>query len=282
MSYAVLACNGVDKVEGALAREIGLQVAEETQGELICPVLLNRSPAHYQRTLSEAALLVIDGCGTRCASRLAAGAGAKPKYKALVSELVKASGEQLEASLRLGSGEMACVERVVENLIATLSAPAAQAAPAIVWDAPTDFLIAVFEKFEFRIPKQEYWFSENDTWARVKGDRARVGISDYLQQRLTDVQYFDPPAIGAPVEQFGTLGEVESTKAIFELIAPVSGTVVAVNEVVVAESPELINEDPYGAGWLVEVELNAWPEDSELLLDGPAYADTVGPKAAQY
>ena len=116
----------------------------------------------------------------------------------------------------------------------------------------------------------------------MKGDRARVGISDYLQQQLTDIQYFDPPPIGAPVEQFGTLGEVESTKAIFELIAPASGTVVAVNDVVVEESPGLINEDPYGAGWLVEVELSAWAEDTELLLDGPAYADTVGPKAATY
>ena len=114
------------------------------------------------------------------------------------------------------------------------------------------------------------------------GNRARVGISDYLQQQLTDIVYFDPPKVGTLVGQFGELGAVESSKAVFELIAPVSGTVVAVNEVVVQESPGLINEDPYDAGWLVEVELNAWAEDRELLLDGPAYGDTVGPKAAEY
>jgi glycine cleavage system H protein len=282
MTCAVLACNGVDKTEGALAREVGLQVAEATGGDVICPVLLNRAPTRYEKALTENALIVVDGCGTRCASKLATGMGAKPKQKVLVSTLVKASGEHLEASLRLGPGEMALAKSIVADIVAALSASETQAAPAVAWDAQADFLVVVFEKFEFRIPKQGYWFSENDTWARVMGNRARVGISDYLQQQLTDIVYFDPPKVGTLVGQFGELGAVESSKAVFELIAPVSGTVVAVNEVVVQESPGLINEDPYGAGWLVEVELSAWAEDGELLLNGPTYADTVGPKAAEY
>ena len=197
MSYAVLACNGLDKVEGVLAREVGLQVAEATGAEVICPVLLNRAPARYKKALGENALVVVDGCGTRCASKLATVVGAKPKQKVLVSTLVKASGEHLEASLRLGPGEMAFAESIVADIVAALSAPEAQAAPAVAWEAPTDFFVVVFEKFEFRIPKQGYWFSENDTWARVMGNRARVGISDYLQQQLTDIVYFDPPEVGA-------------------------------------------------------------------------------------
>ena len=281
MNYAVLACNGVDKVEGALAREVGLQVAEATGADIICPVLLNRAPDHYEKALGEDALIVVDGCGTRCASKLAAAVGAKPKQKVLVSKLVKASEEQLQASLRLGPKEMALAENIVADVVAALGAPGGQAAPA-AWEAPTEFFVVPFSKFEFRIPKQGYWFSENDTWARQMGNRARVGISDYLQQQLTDILYFNPPELGTLVEQFGELGEVESSKAIFEIIAPVSGTVVAVNETVVGESPELVNADPYGEGWLVEVELSAWAEESELLLDGPAYRDTVGPKAAEY
>ena len=281
MSYAVLACNGVDKVEGALAREVGLQVAEATGADIICPVLLNRAPDHYEKALGEDALIVVDGCGTRCASKLAAAAGAKPKQKVLVSKLVKASEGQLQASLRLGPKEMALAESIVADLVAALGAPERQASPA-AWEAPTDFFVVPFNKFEFRIPKQGYWFSENDTWARQMGNRARVGISDYLQQQLTDILYFNPPELGTLVEQFGELGEVESSKAIFEIIAPVSGTVVAVNETVAGDSPELVNADPYGEGWLVEVELSAWAEESELLLDGPAYRDTVGPKAAEY
>ena len=281
MSYAVLACNGVDKAEGALAREVGLLVAEATGGDVICPVLLNRAPDRYQKALGEDALIVVDGCGTRCASKLAAGVGAKPKQKVLLSTLVKASGEHLQASLRLAPGGMALAESIVADIVAALGAPRRQATPA-AWEAPTEFFVVLFDKFEFRIPKQGYLFCENDTWARQMGNRARVGISDYLQQQLTDILYFNPPVLGARVEQFGELGEVESSKAIFEIIAPVSGTVVAVNETVVGESPELVNADPYGEGWLAEIEMSAWAEESELLLDGPAYRGTVGPKAADY
>ena len=80
-----------------------------------------------------------------------------------------------------------------------------------------------------------------------------------MQQRLTDITYVDPPKIGASIEQFGEAGTVESTKANFELVSPVSGTVVAVNEAVY-DAPESINEDPYGS-WIVELELSAWEED---------------------
>ena len=282
MTCAVLACNGVDKTEGALAREVGLRFAEKTQGDLVCPVLLNHAPRRYEKVLAADELVVIDGCGTRCASKLAARVGAKPRQKVVMSNLLKAAEEHLEGTLRLGPGELALAERIVADIVAAFSPPPSRAASAVAWPAPADFVVVVFDKFEFRIPKQGYKFSENDTWARVVGDRARIGISDYLQQQLTDILYFDPPELGAQVDQFGEVGEVESSKAIFEIVAPVGGTVVAVNEAVVAETPELVNADPYGEGWLVEVELNAWAEESQLLLDGPAYADTVGPKAAAY
>jgi len=282
VTSAVLACNGVDKTEGALAREVGLRLAEKTQGDLVCPVLLNHTPRRYEKVLAADELIVIDGCGTRCASKLAARVGAKPRQKVVVSGLLKAAGERLETTLRLGPGELALAERIVADIVAALGPPQSRGTSAVAWPAPADFAVVVFNKFEFRIPKQGYWFSENDTWARVVGDRARIGISDYLQQQLTDVLYFGPPELGAQVDQFGEVGEVESSKAIFEIVAPVSGTVVAVNEAVVAESPELVNADPYGDGWLVEVELSAWAEESGLLLDGAAYADTVGPKAAAY
>ena len=124
------------------------------------------------------------------------------------------------------------------------------------------------DKFEFRIPVVDYLFNENDVWARVSDGVARVGISDYMQQKLTDISYFDPPKVDGAVEQFGELGSLESAKAVFEIISPVSGTVAAVNPAVIA-NPGLINEDPYGAGWLVEMKLTAWPQDQELL-HGPS------------
>ena len=136
------------------------------------------------------------------------------------------------------------------------------------------------DKFEFRIPVVDYVFNENDVWARVLDGVARVGISDYMQQKLTDISYFDPPKVGGVVEQFGELGSLESAKAVFEIISPVSGTVTAVNSAVI-DNPGLINEDPSGAGWLVEMKLTAWPQDQELLLDPAAYAEIVKRKAAE-
>jgi glycine cleavage system H protein len=109
---------------------------------------------------------------------------------------------------------------------------------------------------------------------------ARVGISDYMQQKLTDINYFDAPRMDATVEQFGELGRLESAKAVFEIVSPVGGTVTAVNQAVI-DNPGLINEDPYGAGWLVEMKLAAWPQDQELLLEPAAYAETVKRKAAE-
>ena len=76
------------------------------------------------------------------------------------------------------------------------------------------------------------------------------------------------------------LGSLESAKAVFEIVSPVSGAVTAVNQAVI-DNPGLINEDPYGAGWLVEVKLAAWPQDQELLVDAPAYAEIVKRKAAE-
>jgi glycine cleavage system H protein len=198
----------------------------------------------------------------------------------LVSDMVKASGESLEATLRLTPKGMAVAEKIVAQVVSALSAPSAQTASAVAWDAPTEFLVVVYDKFEFRVPKEGFWFNENDVWVRVEGNRARVGISDYMQQRLTDISYFDPPPSGAVVEQFGELGSVESTKAVFEIIAPASGAVAAVNHEV-EDTPELINEDPFGRGWLVEIELATWEEDKELLLDAADYAQTVERKAAE-
>jgi len=136
------------------------------------------------------------------------------------------------------------------------------------------------DKYQFRIPAAGYAFTENGTWVRLGEDRASVGISDFLQQEMTDITYFVPPALGAAIEQFGELGTVESAKAVFEVIAPLSGTVLAVNDSL-EEQPELVNEDPYGAGWVAVVTPQDYVADRELLLDGAEYAALVQRKASE-
>lgn len=114
-------------------------------------------------------------------------------------------------------------------------------------------------------------YSAEHEWARSTEtpERIRIGITDFAQDALGDVVYVDLPAVGAEVSSGESVGELESTKSVSELYAPVSGIVVAVNEHL-ADHPELLNEDPYGEGWLCEIEMRDATE-LERLLDAEAY-----------
>jgi glycine cleavage system H protein len=116
---------------------------------------------------------------------------------------------------------------------------------------------------------EELRYHEEHDWARIEGDEATFGITWYAQDALGEVVFFDPPEIGAQVTKDQSYAEVESVKAVSDVFAPLSGEIVAVNGDL-ADSPERINEDPYGDGWLVRVRLS---DASELdsLLDASAY-----------
>jgi glycine cleavage system H protein len=115
----------------------------------------------------------------------------------------------------------------------------------------------------------ELRYSSDHEWARSDGARVRVGITDYAQDALGDVVFVDVPKVGAVVSAGGVIGEVESTKSVSEIYAPVSGTVTGVNDELHA-SPELVNSDPYGAGWICEIETSS-PSDFDALLDAAGY-----------
>jgi glycine cleavage system H protein len=117
-------------------------------------------------------------------------------------------------------------------------------------------------------PADLLYHSEHD-WARVEGETATFGITWYAQDALGEVVFFDPPEIGATVRKDEPYTEVESVKAVSDVIAPLSGEVTAVNEAL-SDKPEAINEDPYGEGWLVKVKL-ADPSEQGSLMDGAAY-----------
>jgi glycine cleavage system H protein len=116
-------------------------------------------------------------------------------------------------------------------------------------------------------------YSTDHEWARLADGKVQVGITDYAQDALGDVVYVDLPAVGARVELGAVLGEVESTKSVSEIYAPVAGEVVAVNAAL-ADSPELLNTDPYGAGWISEIV----PTDAgalDTLLDAARYTALI-------
>ncbi len=107
-------------------------------------------------------------------------------------------------------------------------------------------------------------YHREHSWVRVEGNKATIGITDYAQQQLGDIVYVELPEIDTEIDADSELSEVESTKATSPLVSPVSGTVVEVNEDL-ADTPELINEDPYGNGWLAVLELTDPAELSDLL-----------------
>ncbi|MEN9644101.1 MAG: glycine cleavage system protein GcvH [Actinomycetota bacterium] len=112
-------------------------------------------------------------------------------------------------------------------------------------------------------------YSSDHEWVSVDGTRARVGITDYAQDALGDVVYVQVPTVGQVVNAGDSFGEVESTKSVSDVYAPVSGTVVAVNDAL-AGTPEALNQDPYGNGWLCEIEMSD-ASQVDALLDAAGY-----------
>jgi len=119
-------------------------------------------------------------------------------------------------------------------------------------------------------PEDLRYHHEHD-WVRVEGDDAVFGITWYAQDALGEVVYYDPPEVGARVAKDGAYGELESVKAVSDVVAPAGGEVVAINQAV-RDTPELVNQDPYGEGWLLRVRLSD-PAELDALLDAAAYRE---------
>jgi glycine cleavage system H protein len=117
-------------------------------------------------------------------------------------------------------------------------------------------------------PEELRYHREHD-WARLENGEATLGITWYAQDALGELVHFEPPESGAEVQRDSSYGEVESVKAVSDLIAPLSGEVLEVNQKVV-EAPETVNEDPYGEGWLIRIRLDD-PSETDTLLDADAY-----------
>ena len=125
---------------------------------------------------------------------------------------------------------------------------------------------------EASYPSDLKYHPEHD-WASIEGDTATFGITWYAQEQLGEVVFFEPPAVGADVTKDKPYTEVESVKAVSDVVAPLSGEILEVNEAL-ADAPEQINEDPYGSGWMVKVRLSNVDEVDQLI-DASAYEGTL-------
>ncbi len=122
-------------------------------------------------------------------------------------------------------------------------------------------------------PKEYKYTSEHEWICPESRNKGKVGLADYAQSQLGDIVFLDLPAPGTQVEQGKKMGEVESVKAVSDIFAPVSGQVLEINQTVIDE-PGLVNKDPYGAGWLVRLELSK-PSELDALMDSEEYEKFV-------
>ena len=134
-------------------------------------------------------------------------------------------------------------------------------------------LEVIVDKFIFRVQEGLY-YNETGVWVAVEGSRARVGLSDFAQQLNGDVAFANVIPIGTQVKATECLGNIETVKAILELPSPVTGRIVEANPDL-ENSPELINQDPYGKGWMAVLELDRWEEEKSALFDAPQYLELV-------
>ncbi len=136
-----------------------------------------------------------------------------------------------------------------------------------------EFLETIFDKFIFRV-KVGSFYSEDDYWVDLDGRVATVGVTDYLQKSNGDVAFIEPVTPGKLLKKGDELGEVETIKVTLNLLSPVSGKLIEVNPELEAH-PELINNDPYGAGWICRIELDDPEGEKQRLLQADAYMELM-------
>lgn len=143
----------------------------------------------------------------------------------------------------------------------------------------TEYLETRVDKFVFRVKKGCY-YTEEGLWVQVENDLGRVGVSDFLQQRSGDVAFVNLPALGATLKQGQEVGSIETIKADVTISSPISGVVQETNRELEVK-PELTNEDPYGEGWLVLMEMGEFESDRKNLLTSEEYLAVMKSQAEE-
>ena len=277
---AVLPCCGINKIQGLVTTEIGLKLKELDRSiELISLANLSVDQKRFQELIQESQVIVIDGCATRCATKLLEKEQFKKVKRIFIPEESKKYEFRLKKALRLSDEGKKFAEKIAKQILEDLKKEAKEIKkPIIERDfGEIDYFEVTYDKYHFRVPKEGYYFSENDCWVKQEGEKALLGITDYLQNKSSDILFVDLPELETQVEQFDEIVNFESVKAMLSLIAPVSGVVKAINGKL-EEDPNLLNDDPYEQGWTIEITLADFDEDKELLMDGKTYFEYMKKK----
>ncbi|MDI2882324.1 glycine cleavage system protein GcvH [Clostridioides difficile] len=283
--FAILPCNGIDKCVGCITREIALDLKEKTNSEILCPTFYRVSDTKYNKILEDRDLIIIDGCNTKCSTKLASEKNLKIAKKINVAQVAKEQIIEIGKDLRLGENEIKLKEIIIKELLNEIKKAdslASNQSDVEEFNISFDYQTYKKDKFTFKLAmNKNLYFNENDAWAYIDGSVATIGVTDYVQQSLGDIMFFETPQIGEDIDQFGELGAVESSKTALEIVSPVSGKVIAINTEL-EEFPEYINENPYEKGWLVKIELFDFEEDKDLLINDKAYFEILKRKVDDF
>lgn len=239
----ILPCAGYDRPGGKTSRKAAERLASEHDDVTIGSMgaLFTQRPGEV-RELRSSQVVCIDGCATKCASELANARGVKDALVISIPDVSSATRNEDE--------KVQSVVNAVRNVF--LDADSGEVLAQVPEEeAGAEFLQETFDKFTLRV-KRSLRYSDNDFWAKVENGVVRVGVSDFLQQMMSDVYYIRLAEVGTHVQMFDEAGAMESTKTLLEIIVPVSGTIVERNSTL-EDSPESVNEDSYGRGWLYVV-----------------------------
>ena len=247
----VLPCAGYDRPGGKVSRLV-IDILQSSDSSIIVGsigALASERPGEI-KDLRSSNVICIDGCSVQCATKMVG------KHSTREFESIEVSAiADLEDS---DANEKA---RTVADMILQLRTPESASITKTIdkEQSEIEYLTEMIDKFILRV-KKVLFYSDNDFWVQKEDDLVRIGLSDLLQQMVSDVYFVDLADIGTHVEFGDELGSFESTKIAMEVITPLSGTVVEKNTIL-EDSPELVNEDPYGKGWLYVIR----PDDiSEL------------------
>jgi glycine cleavage system H protein len=197
-----------------------------------------------------------------------------------VTDVAKQNGIEIGKDLRLSESDTEIARLAAKELLEKEQTETY--ATGVSFPGELHFEVYKKEKYVFRVPADDgFYFNENDMWAYVDGSRARIGVTDFAQKSLSDILYFTPPTVGNEIEQFEEAGSVESGKAVFEIVSPVSGKIAAVNDKLI-DAPELINDNPYEVGWIAEIELTDFESDRELLYEFEGYLPVIKRKVDEF
>jgi len=268
----------LDKSLGVIARSVALKLIEKRpEIQLICPVLLNTGDEKYENFIKSTKVIVIDGCMTRCASKLVEKREKKPFKRIFIPDMSKKYKIKPSKELTLNEENEKLAEQIMEEISEELGKVEVKQVLKSREFEILDFFEITVDKYYFKVPKEGYYFNENDCWIKLEGKTALLGISDYLQNAAADILFVEFPEIGSEIEQFDDAGSFESSKTVLQLISPGTGKITRVNKTL-ENNPELMNQDPYQRGWFIEIELRDFEEDKDLLMNGPDYFEYMKEK----